>query len=1176
MLKGTNSFIVIILAAVCLCLSATPEPSYASDITATEIRLTRDKIERLEDDVSQYKTEIGRIQDRVKRYESMAEDARRQAEASKAEIDKNHYLKNAAARQKRADDLKQDIASFEQKIAAKKNELAGLRERLKSDVQAEQRHAAERQQPAAAAETQKTSPKPSGENEALYLPLEKLIGMWELAEKGAGFDPGILAIVPTNPESEEYAHDVTLYTTDAHRVWEGKYHSAQELDADAMVTLSYKPKADEMNPDIPKWAREQIEGELEWKLELQPAGSWGTPEFVAKFYPGKVEWNEKALVKEGKSAWVVGKGEPSEYTYTRVLHEVLAYTYGAPELHVRMEGAPQGDIRPIEGLVKRQEFIVEVYLPPELAKQRGETLTVDIKGLKNGDSTTLELKAGKIFDDRMTTYSHPTAVTIANRGDQRVEDYKAPKFSLNWVLGNTHPGSRLGINIANEEEVEFSYDGSSVTLPVYNSLYQRGIARHKAAMQTLRGFFAAMVSDPKYAAKARDEATQKLQMLKNYEAVLNSETAHDRIRYAVGMRYFGSDDAASLSLNDLVAHFDATGKPVEGVGLIGKTNAYIKDWVESTGSLHGQDWIGAYNLTKPLSDEARKGSNHKSGYFDGALWTSPYERAVIEKTALSARDRFREEVYDELPLAFAYAIYSGIAMASEMDNAVTVYTFFYSMYENWWYRDKFNGTGINIMGKKVHDAEVLQSALALGTSGVHAFALPVARAPNTPQARAHKQPSNFAKRVRESTRTSLRQAYEQPKHPQYQAMLDRLNKVPAKHKAKLQPTIDYRSAEPIDSWNNPIKCAGNKATDATVVDIVNKSGSDLPPPKAAPPRPAEFKPTTVKSKIADDVTPKELNEVNTWYSNVQAVGKKIAPAQEHGMCNCMFWMPFVRMLNKIMLRDVDAFILSRQLFPGFRPVELVHGMKDKISVALAQAMGLKVIYDKLIRRQDWEIISHYLDEGFIVRGTVKPNGQTAGLEGNHAVAIKALIRDAKGKLELITFYDPAFGRDITLKIRDYERIEVSGYGLFMLHPSKKPKLVELLEGAEARYLGSKKAKPTIVYPKPKPSGKPVIVYPEGHPNAPKPKKPANDNTPAKGLDETWHDGDAMPAPRLNRPKPATEPIGSNSETSAPKGIKSQPELRHNGDAPKATSPRARVPQNPPDVEQDESQEKKAN
>ncbi len=1145
--------ILCILCALCF-LSAELHPCYAADLTTQELGIMRDEIERLQDDVSTWKTEATRIEDRAARYEKMAKDAKAEIEKSKHQADKDHWKANAEKRTQRAKNLRDDAAKILAKARKTEDEINTLRKNLKGKEQSAQREHAERNAVPEKRSKNAFSLTDQEDTERLFqFPLEKLIGMWEIQNLDGGFDPGIITLVPEQPDSESYAHNVLLYTNDAQRIWKGKYHAAEEHGAEAMVTLSYTPKSEEMNSDIPKWARKQIEGELEWKMELHQDGTWGTPRFIAKFYPGEVEWDEKALESEEKSAWVIGKGKPREYTYKPVQHEVVAYGYGAPELHIRMTGAPEGDKRLIEALTKRQEFFVEVFLPPDLAKQRGRSLTVDIKGLKNASATTLELKAGKIFKDKMTTYSHRVPVTIATRGDQRVEDRDAPPLSLNWVLGNKHPGKRLSLNIENSEEVEFYYDGSSMTVPVYNSYAQRGIARHVNAMNTLRGHYSHIVQNVKASNAVRNDAQRRLNIIRNYESILTSKTAHDKIKYAVGEKYFGSLEVTADTFGVLE---DEEGDTLEGPGLVGKSEAYIKNLVETT-NFDSVDGIGIMELTGKLSDEQRKGSNHKSGYFDGALWTHPYEMALIIRSAEIMRDKTRQDAYDELPLAAAYALYTGIAAASNVDSGMTVYTFFYSMYENKMKKDKFDGVGRNIMGKKVQDWEVGTAAVGFTAGNVLSFSLP--QVMTGPSATNPYKPNATAriKRMREVARTSERKAFTQGRAKKYKEAKARLNKMTDAQMLALEPKINYSTPHAFDSWNTPIGCASTKKTNTPLTERVNtaeraipyefrdlkkakssqtNSVTESPPPKSAvpmsspkvPPRPTEFTPAD-KPNIADDVTAKDMSEIKNFYPNIKSIGKQTYKPQDFGMCNCMFWMKSLAKKGSTAISEVLAFVMGRKLVPGDRPIELEYGMTDKVSVALAEKLGFKVIYNKyMTKRLDWETYAYLVEkEGYIVRGTVKPKGQAVGQEGNHAVAFVGFGRNAAGDIIDVTFYDPAFGREITMDVRDYEAIAMDGYGLFMLHKTKQATLNKLMKSAHRSI------------------NKPTIVYPKGHSKGPKPNKPAtkgldetwhdlpaaNENTPSsKSLDETWSDGDAMPPPKAVKSNRANSSDNGKAQT----------------------------------------------
>ena len=90
-------------------------PSYAFDAVEQDISILRDKIERLEDDVSMWRIEIQKLEDRAKRYDRMADDATKEAEKSKQQADKDHWIDSAEKRSERANNLRKDIEKISEK-----------------------------------------------------------------------------------------------------------------------------------------------------------------------------------------------------------------------------------------------------------------------------------------------------------------------------------------------------------------------------------------------------------------------------------------------------------------------------------------------------------------------------------------------------------------------------------------------------------------------------------------------------------------------------------------------------------------------------------------------------------------------------------------------------------------------------------------------------------------------------------------------------------------------------------------------------------------------------------------------------------------------------------------------------------------------------------------------------
>ena len=84
---------------------------------------------------------------------------------------------------------------------------------------------------------------------------------------------------------------------------------------EARVIFKVKPEAEEINFEVPPWARRAIAGELEWKIELEESGTCGSPSLRGRWYPGEISWREDGESGNGseETAWISGEGEPIEF-----------------------------------------------------------------------------------------------------------------------------------------------------------------------------------------------------------------------------------------------------------------------------------------------------------------------------------------------------------------------------------------------------------------------------------------------------------------------------------------------------------------------------------------------------------------------------------------------------------------------------------------------------------------------------------------------------------------------------------------------------------------------------------------------------------------------------------------------------------------------------------------------
>jgi len=300
----TRGAIIALLAALAIVAGgATVSPAFAQPVpTESDIQFERDSAK------SDRAFAAGRL-DKARERRSLAEQARKNARDARNAADRNGWNRRAREHDGRADALEEEAAGLIAEAERKEAKAGRLQERLNAATQVDERRRA-------VAEADERRLREARERKAerrrgaVKLELEDAIGVWKIDEMD-----GIFVIVYEEPDLPGQAYKLEAHTQA--RVWKGTYTPFEEGDIrrmqNARLVFRYKPTFEEMNPDIPEWARRSIEGDLEWEIELDAPKRCGAPELVGHFFPGEVKWREKA--EDGdKSAKVTGRGEPRNLT----------------------------------------------------------------------------------------------------------------------------------------------------------------------------------------------------------------------------------------------------------------------------------------------------------------------------------------------------------------------------------------------------------------------------------------------------------------------------------------------------------------------------------------------------------------------------------------------------------------------------------------------------------------------------------------------------------------------------------------------------------------------------------------------------------------------------------------------------------------------------------------------
>ncbi len=468
-----------------------------------------------------------------------------------------------------------------------------------------------------------------------------LPGLWRYEEdvKGESF-----AIVQTQPESDN--PELELHSRG--RVWKGTFTTGAADEP--RVIFTYKPKAEEINPDIPESARKEIAGTLEWKLELHDecVEEALTPHLV--FYPGEVAWEG-----EGENPRVKGKGKERRKNILPDLN-ILAEEEAESFIGISLGAGHDYITSPVEALTKNQRFYVAVRLPYDLAKETGKTINVTLKGMAGGESDTVELEAGAMQEGKAVAYTNVDPVTLADGNDSTETDRKPQFMSLNWIFGNT--GDRLDLDAENGETIKISYNDLSFEVPLYNSWVQRGLARFKQGEERLRAVFDSVVTGP-YSAQEKEGAKKRLKMLDNYNALIASDKLNDVHRYNLGELYLGDDQhkigLAQKSDEELEAAYQ---------------DPRMRSFERRDDPQFFSPMVQAY-----LEGISGKDLTSQSGKAAGGIsWVSPTEQQQVEETIRGTTRRLQEDLLKETYKNLSFGMYQGFVAATQTEDIYLVAT----------------------------------------------------------------------------------------------------------------------------------------------------------------------------------------------------------------------------------------------------------------------------------------------------------------------------------------------------------------------------------------------------------------------------------------------------------------------------------------------------------------------
>lgn len=519
-----------------------------------------------------------------------------------------------AERLERVRDYDGKIAADEARIAALEEEIAALDARIREIVARAQRDP----EPASEA-AEETGPEAIG--------LAIVSGYWREATSDRVV--GLFADDITG----ERTNRIRLFTHD--RVWTGTYEDRPASDPERVqkthIDLRHSPKAAEMNPELPLWVREAIEGELEWRITLDETCC--PYELVGAFDPGLVTYPAEGR-DESRIAVENGAGTPRPLRYRmaetprpekplpEARIEIMPLGAGLLATIARQSGA-DGPVT----LLEEQPVDIRFMLNGEAYARAGKParLTATVTNPGSGESATLALRRRAPLLPDAVFYTLEKPVSFGD--DTDLSAGRDPGFmTTDWMMEafGGQPGTRIDLEIGRAADLTVEIAGHTRTLRVHDGMVQLMVERALADLAAREAAWAAADRDRTIGIDDWLRTHHQRQMARNVrtvignirEALPEAGRAREGLELAV-LQFYLWGSSSIIEISD-----DASSSASEARSRI-------------LGPAERQ--VNARMLATP---EGR--------YLRGVEWVTSGERALWQVI----RD-YREAKFDEIALSFA-------------------------------------------------------------------------------------------------------------------------------------------------------------------------------------------------------------------------------------------------------------------------------------------------------------------------------------------------------------------------------------------------------------------------------------------------------------------------------------------------------------------------------------------
>lgn len=511
---------------------------------------------------------------------SQSEIDRRRAEARAIDVKMQDLRGRMEDKERRLEQLDDEVASYEEQIAAD----AGA-ETARADADSSELTGAQDTQ-------DESQTEPASESALRAFGIRAINGLWreETSKEVVAIlqqDPG----VPDQRGLQLIGETIT---------WEGVYN-ANPSNGEPSVVFTYKPEAQEMNRRLPDWVREEVEGKLEWRIELSEKCCPYALE--GHFYPGDVMFPDKG--RDVTAVSIAGKGtgrvlrflDATTPQYIAVPQSAVSFLPLWGEYALR-----SGPDSPREraGLIEEQPVHIRAVLNSAAATKAGagDTLTATVFNETAGTSETVILhREPGSQSGQVVSYRTKTPIVLAD-SDSDIPLRDPGVFTSQWLVeafGGAQ-GQRLGLRAKKGDVISVAAGGAESRFDLYASpvaLRRDDLLRELEAMEAVLTADLASRNTP---TEVRSRRFDQRQMARNARTILGNiarafpdESGYrDEIELLVLHHYLRGHQLIAMPADRSVTSEEAF-RRLEGVGKVpnelyltgSPAGAYFKDveWV---------------------------------------------------------------------------------------------------------------------------------------------------------------------------------------------------------------------------------------------------------------------------------------------------------------------------------------------------------------------------------------------------------------------------------------------------------------------------------------------------------------------------------------------------------------------------------------------------------------------